>query len=153
MKKILVVCFLFIVLALQAFGAGTSTITKTKVAAGGNADEWIVLTVVWVAHTDHSFSDVTISAATYGIEGYQLVAIETFPGATAPTNSYTTNIKDALGVTIGTNTGSATVGVISAGSYMIPVTGDLTFNIGSNSVNSATATCKLFFAKRVYPLS
>lgn len=50
-------------------------------------------------------------------------------------------------------TGSATVGVISAGSYMIPVTGDLTFNIGSNSVNSATATCKLFFAKRVYPLS
>lgn len=153
MKSLLRIMVLLLAIALSAFGAGTSTITKSKIATKENPKEWIILTIVWLADASHVFDDVTLAASTYEIEGYQLVAIETYPGLTAPTNGYTTNIKDALGVTIGTNTGSATVGVISAGSYMIPVTGNLTFNIDGNSVNSATATCKLIFARRVYPLS
>ena len=153
MKRLLICTMLLITLALSAFSAGTSTIKKTQVASMESPKEWIVLSIVWVADTSHAFSDLTLSDTTYELDGYELVGIETYPGGTAPTNGYVTAIKDALGVTIGTNTGSNTAGVISAGSYMIPVTGDLTFSITGNSVNSATATCKLFFARRVYPLS
>ena len=155
MRRILALIILALTLCQPALAAaaGTSVITKTKIASEDSSREWVILTVVWTANASAAFDDVTLNAATYELEGYQLVAIETTPGKVAPTNGYTTNIKDTLAVTVGTNTGSATVGVISAGSYMIPVWGNLTFNIAGNSVNSATATCLLFFARRVYPLS
>lgn len=130
--------------------AGTVTFTKKKIIKNRQL-EWIILTGSFTCDSEGSFDvpATAINAALQGIEGFMLTASKTMPGETAPTNAYTIDIKDADGAVLLTMTGSATVGVYTAKSYDVPVTGNLSFTLSGNSVASAVGTCELYFCSRM----
>ena len=151
MKKIIrfgLALILLCILATSSFAAetGTFTITPSFVNVLGQKAR-IYLTIVWAANSSHAFSDRTINAITYGIQGYYLVSSETISGTPAPTDGYVVTIKTANGSSLFSMTGSnsTTVGVLTNYTKVDPVSGNLTFSVSGNSINSSTATCILKF--------
>ena len=112
------------------------------------------LTLAVTAHTDGT---VTAYPLTKKFSG-RLLALETDPGATAPTDNYDITITDANGLDVlqgvGANRHTSTTQmaaiVFSGTSVHPPVSmGDtLTLNVANNSVNGATFTIKLYVEGR-----
>ena len=85
----------------------------------------------------------------------KLLALETDPGATAPTNLYDITVTDAEGYDVlegvGANRSSANTekaNIIFSGTSVNPPVGKgdvLTVNIANNSVNAALITIKLYY--------
>ncbi len=149
MKKLFVLLIsMILILSLvgSALAAGTVTIVRTTVPVLGTKDR-IILTVTWTASTGAVLTDATINSTTYQILGYYLISSETL-SVVAPTASSVINIKTASGSVLFTMTlsTSTSVGVLTNYQYVNPVTGNLTFNLTGNSVNSASGICKLTFS-------
>lgn len=82
-------------------------------------------------------------------KGYFIHQIQTYPGATQPTNLYDVYLKNAAGIDIlaaGLENRSATAGQITT-VLTIPIDETLTWSVANNAVNSATATIKLYLTK------
>ena len=128
--------------------AGTITQTHNKLGKIG------VITFTCTADAaDGSFPSTTIDDA---IEG-KLLALETNPGATAPTDNWDVAITDAEGVDVlqgcGANrhtTTSQKAAIVFSGTSLNPPvdkTDTLALVITGNSVNSAIAVIKLYYEK------
>lgn len=128
--------------------AGTVTQSHAKLGNVG------VITFTCTADSsDGSFPDTIVADK---IEG-RLLALETNPGATAPTDNYDVTIEDGGGHDVlegvGANRDTATTEkatVVYLGTSVHPVVDDsdtLTLKIGGNSVNSAVTVIKLYYAK------
>lgn len=118
----------------------TTTITKL-----GSVFE---IQLAWTAAADGSFTERTI---TPGLSGLVMVAI-TDPGSPAPTDNYNVVLKDINGLPI---FGTALDARDTANSEIVepliafrPVTGAWTFDITSNSVDSATGTVKVYIMSK-----
>jgi hypothetical protein len=109
------------------------------------------LTLAVTAHTDGS---VTAYPLTKKFSG-RLLALETDPGATAPTANYDLTITDANGLDVlqgvGANrhtSNTEMAAIVFSGTAIHPpvAMGDtLTLNVANNSQNGATFTVKLYF--------
>ncbi len=95
----------------------------------------------------------TITAATYGIEGWYFYSAETNPGAGPPTDNYDIVINDADSIDLAggllMNRDTSTTEMVNValgvlGQYPI-IRGDLSFVLSNNLVNSAAGTCILTF--------
>jgi len=128
--------------------AGTITQTHSKIGKIG------VITFTCTADaSDGSFPSTTVDDA---IEG-KLLALETNPGATAPTDNWDVVINDAEGADVlqgaGANRDTTTTekaGIFFSGTSSHPPvdkTDTLTLVITGNSVNSAVVVVKLYYEK------
>src|SRR3990167_1549817 len=118
--------------------AGTVTQTHERIGAIG------VITITATADAaDGTVPDTDLTAKIGG----KLLALETNPGATAPTANYDITIDDGDGIDVlqgvGANrhtTSSEKVAIVYSGTAIHPpvaVSDTLTFKVGGNSVNSA----------------
>jgi hypothetical protein len=126
--------------------AGTVTQTHTKRGPVG------VVTLSWTADAaDGSVPNTDLAVKISG----KLLALETTPGATAPTDLYDITLTDSDGHDVlegvganrsATTTEKAAV-VFSGTSVHPPVSAEdtLTFKLSGNSVNSATGTAKIYY--------
>lgn len=125
--------------------AGSTTVTHHALGALRR------IQIDWVADAAAATVPDTILPA---IEG-RIVAVETNPGAVAPTDNYDVTAEDAEGVDrlngAGNNRDTATTeigaAVFASTAVAIPVdSGEtLTLKIGGNSVNSATGRILIFY--------
>lgn len=156
MKKLILALFLVFIMAESVFAAtpGTCTISS-QVITVQNQQSRKILTLSWVASVDAAtVPATTITATTYGIEGWYLYSGETNPGATQPTPNYDITITDADGADLAggmlmDRSATATQGPVAmalgtTGHYPV-VRGNLTFTLSNNAVNSALGTCILTF--------
>ena len=135
--------------------AGSVTISKPfEVKSTTKTVKEILIT--WTADaSDGSVPDTTIAATTYGLQGFRFYSATTDPGSTAPADNYDITLMDQDGVDVAggllmNRDASSSEGVFSGLSsvYAFPyITGNLTFNLDNNSVNSATGTCRVVFEK------
>jgi hypothetical protein len=112
---------------------------------------------ITLAVTTHTDGTVTAYALTKKVSG-RLLALETDPGSTAPTDNYDLTITDANGLDVlqgvGANRHTTTTqmaAIVFSGTSVHPpvAMGDtLTLNVTNNSVNSATFTVKLYVEGR-----
>lgn len=128
--------------------AGTITQSHNKLGRIG------VFTFTCTADaSDGSFPSTTI---TDPFEGF-LLALETNPGSTAPTDNYDVVVNDAEGVDVlqgcGANRDTANsekAAIVYSGTSVHPAvdkTDTLTLAISGNSVNSAGIVIKLYYLK------
>ena len=101
---------------------------------------------------DGTFTDHTVTTKFEG----ELIAIETNPGGTAPTDQYDITLEDAEGLDIlqgvGANRATATteMAAIVFGTYFHPVidaSDTLTLKIANQSVNSALTKIIIYYSK------
>ena len=145
-----------------SFAAGSVTATRTKIDVAFMAGRGIQKVVIsWTADaadgTVPSTSLNTALSASGGIVpliGWSCYMAVTDPGATAPTDNYDIVLKDEYGADIfataindrdAANTEQA-FPIVAAGTYRSRlVTGNLTFELSNNAVNSAVGQCILYF--------
>lgn len=134
--------------------AGSSTTTSSKIMVD-NKVQRVIVTIAWTGGTGvdaGTIPNVTITPATYGVEGWYLYSVETNPGAVAPTDNYDLVINDADGKDIAggllanrdlTNTELVLAGL---GGFGFPIVrGPLTLVLSGNSVESSTGTIIIIF--------
>lgn len=144
---LLVVSVLLLVLAAPLGAAGT--ITQTHYTLGS------VRKVVFTCTADAANGSFPATAITEKFEG-RLIALETNPGTTAPTDDYDIAITDAEGLDVlrgvGANRDTANTevaAIVFSSTSVHPVVDDtdtLTLAITNNSVNSATIVIVLYYA-------
>jgi len=132
------------------------TVTETREQRGPIG----IVTLSWVA--DASDGTVPSTALQTKISG-KLLALETNPGATAPTANYDIAITDADGLdvlqAVGANRHTSTtekVAVVYSGTAIHPPVAKsdtLTLALTGNSVNSALGTIKLYIEGDLEPKS
>ena len=124
------------------------TVTQTHVKRGPIG----VITLTITA--DAADGSVPNTALTQKISG-RIIALETNPGATAPTDNYDITLEDGDGHDVlegvGANRDTATTekaNVIFSGTSVHPpvaFSDTLTFKLANNSVNSADIVAKLYY--------
>lgn len=138
MKRILIAALICLALALPAMA------------------ETRILSVSWTANGAGAVADVTIPSDDLAMGGWFLYAIETNPGATAPTDDYDVTLEDQDGLdilgTAGTNRDTANTEIamptLSAMPTMAPVPdGDLTLKVANNAVAAAVGVIRLIFVR------
>jgi hypothetical protein len=149
LKTIAIVLLGLVMMATSAYAAGSVTPTG-PVKVSGAETSYYYLKWEWVADSgDASVPTDTIS----GIMGY-VVRVITDPGATAPTDDYDIELKDAYGCdvmgggladrdTANTEQAMPIIGGSSTGALVLDT---LQLNITGNSVNSATGTVWVLIA-------
>lgn len=163
MKKIaillIVICLL---IPTMSFAAGSVTATRTKIDVAFMAGRGIQKVVIsWTADaadgTVPSTSLNTALAASGGIVplvGWSCYMAVTDPGATAPTDDYDIVLNDEYGADIfgtaindrDTTSTEQAFPIVATGTYRSRlVTGNLTFGLSNNAVNSAVGQCILYF--------
>ena len=145
--KLATVLLAIALLASPAWAAQTLTV---KYSAQTGATVY-VLTYTWTADAKGVVANSAMSAADAAmVLGLYLVQAETVPG-TAPTALYDITVLNASGADVmggGLANRSATLGELAYPATASPViTGVLTFAISGNSVNAATGTVILNFAR------
>jgi hypothetical protein len=148
MRRLLLTAALLFAILTAPLGA-VGTITQAHYTIGN------VRKVVFTCTADAANGSFPSTAITLPIEG-RLLALETNPGATAPTDNYDIAITDAEGLDVlqgvGANRDTANTemaAVIFASTSVNPVVDEsdtLTLAITNNSVNSATITVVLYYA-------
>jgi hypothetical protein len=138
-----------LLLAWPATLWAAGTITQSYVAVGN------IRKVVFTCTADAAAATFPATVLTGKIEG-RLIAIETDPGSTAPTDNYDIAITDALGLDVlqgaGQNRDTVTTesaAIVFASTSVNPVVDEsdtLTLAITNNAVNSATITIVLYYA-------
>lgn len=124
------------------------TITQTVESRGAIG----VVTLTAIADSaDASFPDTDLEAKISG----KLLALETNPGAVAPTDNYDITLEDSDGIDVlegvGGNRDTANtekVPIVYSGTVLHPEVAKsdvLTLKINGNSVNSAIVVVKLYF--------
>lgn len=143
-------CFLpWVSWAAECTGTGTAYLKSRNSQAG-------VTTVNWTAAGDGSFTACTLpgmSATTFG----QIIAVETDPGGTAPTNLYDITLTDAqsndvMGGSLANRSTTATqraAPLLTSGTeWPAPFYGTLTLNITNNAVNAATGSVRVYWVQQ-----
>ena len=148
----LAVCIML--LPLLAWGAGSVTVTTENILG----QEIRLIKFAWTADVAAATVPATTltTAQSEFVQGYYLCGAETDPGTTGPTALYDITITDSggndlMGGELANRSATET-------EYAIPklnssvygcrfVVTPLIFTLTGNSVNSATGTCTLFFAK------
>lgn len=157
MKRLIAILVLLglCMVPLTAYGvAGSSTTAVSKITIDKRVER-VILTISWTGGTGvdaGTIPNVTITPATYGIEGWYLYSVETNPGSTAPTDNYDITILDADGKDLCgslclnrdvTNTELVLAGL---GGFGFPVVrGPLTLVLAGNVVESSTGTIIITF--------
>ena len=139
--------------------AGLLTLSTPVGAAGTIAQSYVsvgnVRKVVFTCTADAADGSFPSTALTTKFEG-RLIAIETNPGATAPTDNYDIVLTDAQGLDVlqgvGANRDTANTemaNIIFASTSLHPVVDEsdtLTLAITNNAVNSATIVIVVYYA-------
>ena len=157
--RIIILATIFILLPAMCFAAGASvTMTRTKADVPYSTGFQKVV-IVWVADdtshlTPNTSFDVALVGGSSPLKGWSCCLAVTDPGTTAPTADYDISIEDDYGADIfggelvdrHTSSTEQAVPLMATGTY-IPrlVTGNLTFKVTGQLVNSATGTCVLYF--------
>ena len=143
-----------------SFAAGSVTATLTKVDVPFMGSRGVKkLVISWIADAAAAtVPDTSLTAAVSGgidsIKGWSCVLAVTDPGATAPTDDYDITIEDEYGVDIfgtalnnrDTANSEQALPLIATSTYGPRlITGNLTFKLANNSVNSALGQCVLYF--------
>jgi predicted RNA methylase len=150
MRMRLTVCLVAIALLAQTLGVqAVGTVTQTYYSAGN------VRKVAFAVTADAAAGTVPNTVLTTAIEG-RLLAIETNPGSTAPTDNYDITLEDGEGFDVlqgvGANRDTANTeraAIVIASTSLHPVVDEtdvLTLKIANNSVNSATITVVIYYA-------
>ena len=153
MKRLLLALFLVLCFTTSALAVGTVTITSSTISVQAQPTRKVI-TLSWTCEAGAAtIPNTTISATTYGIEGWYFYSGETNPGGTAPTTLYDITILDAEGIDLAggllmnrssTATEMVNIALGTLGQYPI-VRGDLTFTLSNNAVNAALGTVTLIF--------
>lgn len=148
----LAVCLML--LPLLAWGAGSVTVTTENILG----QEIRLIKFAWTGDSSDGSVPATTLTTTQAqfVQGYYLCGAQTDPGGTSPTSNYDITITDSgsndlMGGELANRSATAT-------EYVIPklntsvygcrfVVTPLTMTLTGNSVNSATGTITLFFAK------
>lgn len=151
MKKVL--CFA-ILLLLTSAPAWAATVTQ-KITF--QSQQLVVLTINWTsANPAADFTADLNALLMQQITGkYFLYAMETDPGATAPTDNYDVALNDANGMDIlggagadrDTENTEKVMPRINGVEAPVPIDGTITLSVANNAVNSANGTIKLYFIK------
>lgn len=143
----------FLIIPILSYATGTVTYTVKDPLAG------VSRVITFSVTGDSAAGTVPNTSTTVGeTAGYWLCAMETDPGATAPTALYDITILSANGADLLGGAGanrSATVTEIayptidstSGQKGCVPINSALTLTVGNTSVNSATIEIKLFLVK------
>lgn len=161
MKKLLIGLFLFILICFplsRAFAAtGTVTVGTPKfytVPTLTGTTNRAVITVTWTAGNgtpDHLTPATALGLLTKGLGGWYLYQVETVPGGTQSAATAITlvdsNSFDQAGGKLSTlSASSPQLWNIGTSTFGYPlVTGDWTFTVSGNTVNSAAGTAILIF--------
>jgi hypothetical protein len=147
-RLILTIVMLLALIAPNAFAAGSVTVTTLN----GSGDAIIVL-FSWIGNATGGEVPSTSSSTVWPTSYTGCVyAMETNPGAVAPTDNYDITLTDSDGVDLlggqGANRDTANSEMVPAkvGSVFgcAPTQDAFTFNLSGNSVNSATGTVKVY---------
>ncbi len=160
MKKFLLVIFLVLLLPSILLAAAAGTVTQTVDKYMSPDVNMRILTFTWTASADDGSVPPTATSAvnTSDIIGWYVYAIETNPGAVAPTASYDIVVNDAEGLDIAggmlanrsaSATEKSTPRLDSTYSIFggVLIDGALTLVITGQSVHSATGTVKLIMSR------
>lgn len=147
MKRALLVCALILGLVGQALAAGT--ITQAHNTTGN------IRRLTFTCTADAADGSFPATAITAKFEG-RLIALETNPGSTAPTDSYDIVITNGAGADVLQGVGAdrdtlntETAQIVVSGTSLRPTVDEtevLTIAITNNSVNSATVVIVLTYA-------
>ena len=148
MRRILL-AVVIVALALVAPVSAAGTVTQTHYTIGN------IRKIVFTCTADASDGSFPSTALTAKIEG-RLIALETDPGSTAPTDNYDIAITNGAGADVlqglGANRDTAnteTAQIVVSGTSLRPTVDEsetLTLAITNNSVNSATIVITLYYA-------
>lgn len=146
-RRLLALCALVLGLAASLSAAGT--IAQASNTTGN------IRKITFTCTADASDGSFPSTVITTKFEG-RLIALETNPGSTAPTDNYDIAITDGEGVDVlqgvGANRDTANsevAQIVVSGTSLRPVvdeTDTLTLAITGNSVNSATVVITLYYA-------
>lgn len=131
------VLVLIILLSGYAYGAGSSATASAPVDMEDAWNNIFHRKVDWVADNANG----TVPTATMTIDGY-LMLCETSPGTTAPTTNYDITLVNSAGVDVmeGELANRSAVATERTSWSVRYVSGNVTFTLTNNSVNSATGT-------------
>lgn len=147
MKRLLLACAL--VLALAATLSAAGTITQAHNTTGN------IRKITFTCTADAADGSFPSTVLTAKIEG-RLIALETDPGSTAPTDNYDIAITNGAGADVlqglGANRDTAnteTAQIVVSGTSLRPTVDEsdvLTLSVTNNAVNSATVVIVLYYA-------
>lgn len=115
-----------------------------------------ILSVSWTADGAGAVADVAIPSDDLAMGGWFLYAIETNPGATAPTDNYDVTLEDidaldvlgGAGIDRDTANSEIAMPTLSAMPTMAPIaSGGLTLKVANNAVASAVGVIRLYFVR------
>jgi hypothetical protein len=146
MKRVLTAILFVMFLSTGAWAAGS---WGTFVDSGGGNNEIRTVTLGWTG--DASGGTVPDKTFDLGREKvWYLIRAITDPGTTAPTDDYDITVKDAYGNDYANsqllNRDESTTEKVAFGKYE-PIYGTITVSVSDTTVNSATGTIVLVFAR------
>lgn len=150
MKRLLLALLITGLLATNAFAVGTIIGSYSTISIDGKSQRILVTLTCTADAAAGTYPTFTINPLSYGIKGYYLYSVETNPGAVQPTDNYDITITDAGGydVTGGllANRDTLNTELVYLGSVGYPmITGNWTWTISNNVVNSAVVVATLTF--------
>jgi len=150
LKRITTGLLLGIILLILSLVLGSACAHAAVTISGEKIEDFGPLSVCSLTLTMSSIG--TTAAMTHRIDGY-IVAFETDPGSTAPTDNYDITFNDDLGLDVmgtalnnrDTSTTEITKPIINGDYDGVPTVGLHTFTITNNSNTGATVKTRIFY--------